>query len=57
MGLLNALTWGIAHTFTKGQLKIGILVSITALLYGIVYLVSKKNSNIAYPLIFLMFIL
>lgn len=56
-GIFVALTWGLAHIFTKGQLKIGILVSIIGLLYGIAYLVSKKNLNIAYPLIFLMFIL
>ena len=56
-GILVAITWGLAHVFTKGELSIGILTSLAGLLYGIVYLVSKKNLNIAYPLIFLMFVL
>ncbi|TDT45633.1 hypothetical protein [Fonticella tunisiensis] len=56
-GILVALTWGLSHIFTKGELLIGILAFFGGLLYGILYLVSKKNIYIAYPLIFLMFVL
>lgn len=56
-GILVALTWGIVHIFTKGELSIGVLSSIAGLSYGIIYLVCKKNLYIAYPIIFLMFVL
>lgn len=56
-GIFVALTWGLAHIFTKGDLIIGISALTVGLLYGIAYLVSKKNLYIAFPLILLMFIL
>lgn len=56
-GIFVALTWGLAHIFTKGELMVGISASVVGLLYGVAYLVSKKNLYIAFPLILLMFIL
>lgn len=56
-GILVALTWGLAHIFTKGELMMGIWGLVIGLLYGLVYIVSKKNLFIAFPIIFLMFIL
>lgn len=56
-GIFVALTWGLAHIFTKGELMVGISTSVVGLIYGIAYLVSKKNLYIAFPLILLMFIL
>ncbi len=55
-GILAALTWGIVHSLTKGDLLIGLIACFGALLYGIAYLVVKRNVFIAYPLILLMFI-
>jgi len=56
-GILLALTWGIAHIFTKGDLLVGIYSSLGGILYGGVYLICKKNVLLAYPIILLMFIL
>ncbi len=56
-GILAALTWGLVHSLTKGDLLIGLIACFGALLYGIAYLVVKRNVYIAYPLILLMFIL
>ena len=55
-GILAALTWGLVHSLTKGDLLTGLIACFGALLYGIAYLVVKKNVYIAYPLILLMFI-
>jgi len=56
-GILVSLTWGLAHIFTKGDLLIGTLSCLGGLFYGSVYLISKKNIFIAYPIILLMFLL
>jgi hypothetical protein len=56
-GILVALTWGLAHVFTKGDLLIGAMSAIGGLFYGVVYLLTGKNPKIAFPLIFAMFIL
>lgn len=56
-GILVSLTWGLAHIFTKGDLIVGILSCLGGLLYGSVYIISKKNLFIAYPIILLMFVL
>jgi hypothetical protein len=55
-GILVALTWGLVHSFTKGDLLVGLIACFGGLLYGTAYLVVKRNIFIAYPLIFLMFI-
>lgn len=56
-GILVALTWGLAHILTKGDLLVGLLSCLGGLLYGCVYLSCKKNLFIAYPIILLMFVL
>lgn len=56
-GILVALTWGLVHSLTKGDLLIGLVACFDGLLYGIAYLVVKRNVTIAYPLILLMFVL
>lgn len=56
-GFLVGLTWGLVHMLTKGDLLIGLLSCFGGVLYGILYLTVKKNVYIAYPLIFLMFVL
>lgn len=56
-GILVALTWGLAHIFTKGDLLVGLFACLGGLLYGSVYIICKKNLFIAYPIILLMFVL
>lgn len=56
-GIAVAVTWGLAHIFTKSSLTVGLQTCIGGLLFGIVYIVTKKNIRIAFPLIFMMFAL
>ena len=55
-GILAALTWGVAHFFTKGS-STGIGIMISALAYGCVYLLVNRDIRKAYPIILLMFVL
>ncbi|MDR0839784.1 MAG: hypothetical protein LBN26_00110 [Christensenellaceae bacterium] len=52
-----ALTWGLAHALSKGTLLIGILAALGGFLYGIVYVLTGKNLKIAFPIIFIMFVI
>lgn len=56
-GFLLGVTWGLIHLLTKGDLVIGLILCLASVLYGIAYLAVKKNIYIAYPIIFLMFVL
>lgn len=56
-GVAVAITWGVAHIFTKGSLIVGLQASLAGLLFGIVYLTTKKNIRLAFPIIFIMFAL
>lgn len=55
-GMLAAVTWGVAHFFTKGS-STGIGIMISALAYGCIYLLVNRDGRRAYPLIWLMFVL
>ncbi|MDR2183546.1 MAG: hypothetical protein LBE55_05175 [Clostridiales bacterium] len=55
-GILCGLTWGLVHIFTQGP-AVGAVAAIYGLLYGITYLLLKKNVRYAYPVILLMFVL
>ncbi|MCL2217653.1 MAG: hypothetical protein FWB91_11635 [Defluviitaleaceae bacterium] len=56
-GILCGLTWGLVHTLTQGSLIVGLYSAISALIFGIVYILLKKNIRYAYPVIALMFML
>ena len=55
-GLASGVFWGLPHLFTKNLLT-GVLGFLVSILYGVAYLLVKKNVRFAYPLIFLMFVL
>ncbi|MDD4351306.1 MAG: hypothetical protein PHP83_03940, partial [Clostridia bacterium] len=55
-GILTALTWGLIHCLTKGDIITGLLSFVAALLFGTVYVLSKKNIYIAFPFILVMFV-
>ena len=55
-GMLAAVTWGIAHFFTKGS-STGIGSMISALAFGCVYLLVNRDIRKAYPIIWIMFVL
>ena len=50
------LTWGLVHILTK-DLATGLGCLVMSILYGIVYLLLKKNIRYAYIIISLMFAL
>lgn len=56
-GIFVGLTWGLLHIVTEFQLYAGLLAFLEGLLFGAAYLASRKDLRIAYPLIFLMFVL
>jgi hypothetical protein len=56
-GILCGLTWGLVHILTQGSLFVGLYSAIGALVFGVVYLLLKKNVRFTYPVIALMFML
>lgn len=55
-GMLLAATWGLVHIATQGAAT-GIFTVVQSLLFGSVYLVFRKNFQISYLVIMLMFML
>ena len=55
-GIIVALTWGIAHFFTK-DLITGILTVISGLAFGSVYLLVDRDIRKTYLILFIMFVL
>jgi membrane protease YdiL (CAAX protease family) len=56
-GILAALTWGVIHMLTQGDVMAGLWGMLSALLFGVAYLLTGKNIYISYPLLLLMFTL
>lgn len=56
-GMVAALTWGLVHILTKGDLSAGIICAVSGLLYGTVYLLANRNVRIAFPVLVVMFVL
>ena len=54
-GILCCLTWGLTHILTQG-LFTGIYAAVSAVAYGIVYVLLKRNVRYAYPILALMFV-
>lgn len=55
-GIFCGLTWGLVHIFSQ-DLVAGILSFFVSILFGVVYMLLKKNIRYAFPIILLMFIL
>lgn len=55
--IVVALTWGLVHTLTKGDLRAGISCAVSGLLYGLVYLLANRNVKIVFPILVIMFVL
>lgn len=56
-GIICGISWGIVHLLTKGSLSTGLAAAFCSILYGMTYVLVKKNVSYAYPIITLMFIL
>ncbi len=56
-GIVAGLTWGLAHTFTKGSLLTGLALLAVSVFYGLTWLLTNRDYSKAYPILFLMFVL
>lgn len=56
-GIVVALTWGLAHWFTKGTLMAGLYAAFGGFCFGIVYLLLNRNIKWTYVVLCIMFIL
>lgn len=56
-GILCALTWGLAHIATKGNIVTGIVSIFLGFMFGATYLILKRNALKTVLVLFLMFIL
>jgi len=55
-GIILALTWGLAHIFTK-DIATGILSAISGLAFGSIYLLVNRDVRKCYPIMLVMFVL
>lgn len=55
-GIILALTWGVAHFFTK-NISTGIITIISSLAFGSVYLLVNRDIRKTYPILWIMFVL
>lgn len=56
-GIAVALTWGLAHWFTKGSFAAGIYSAFGGFCFGVVYLLLNRNIKWTYGVLCIMFIL
>ena len=56
-GIVVALTWGMAHWFTKGSLGAGLYSAFGGFCFGVVYLLLNRNIKWTYVALCIMFIL
>jgi len=56
-GIVVALTWGMAHWFTKGSLATGLYTAFGGFCFGVVYLLLNRNIKWTYVALCIMFIL
>lgn len=55
-GIFTALTWGLVHILTKGDVLIGLLCLLSSILFGVIYLLMGKDARKAFPLILIAFV-
>lgn len=56
-GIILALTWGLAHIFSKGSIQVGLLAALGGFIYGIAYLLLNRDIKKTLPVLFIMFML
>lgn len=56
-GIFVALTWGLVHMLSKGDVTTGIIAAAGGLIFGVMYLLLGKDLRKAFPIICLSFIL
>lgn len=55
-GIILALTWGVAHFFTK-DFSVGIICMVSGFAFGSIYLLTNRDIRKAVPILFIMFVL
>ncbi len=55
-GFICAITWGLAHIFTKSSVIVGIVSAVYGFMFGCVYMLTNKNFKLTFILLYLMFI-
>ncbi len=55
-GIFTAITWGMVHTFTKGDLRTGLISALGSVIMGGIYLLLRKDARKAFPLILIAFV-
>lgn len=55
-GIVVALTWGLAHIFTKGDITVGVLSALGGFIFGVVYLLVNRDIKKTFFLLFIMFV-
>jgi len=55
-GIILALTWGLAHFFTK-DFTTGVITMVSGLAFGSVYLLTGRDVRRCYPVMLVMFVL
>ncbi len=56
-GIIFALTWGVSHIITQGNLLVGICYIILSVMFGMAYLFTNKNLLITFIVIALLFLI
>lgn len=56
-GIICALTWGLAHMFTKGSVTTGLLSAFCGFSFGVVYMLLGRDIKKTYVALAIMFIL
>ena len=54
-GIVVALTWGLAHIFTKGDILVGLISALGGFVFGVVYLLVNRDIKKTFLLLFIMF--
>lgn len=56
-GIICGITWGFAHTFTKGSIWIGLEGIVLGFMLGVIYLLMNRDIKKTYIAMFIMFAL
>ncbi len=55
-GIFLAATWGLAHTFTKGSTRVGLVMASASIMYGLVYLLLNRDIRKVFFILYIMFV-
>lgn len=56
-GILAALTWGLAHILTKSSIAVGLMSALSGFVYGVSYLLVRRDIRLTYLVVLVMFVL